>query len=76
MENHRERLKKMSEEQLLQNIDFSRFSRIRASLWQSIQQKHQARKLADERELGWDELDQLVAARGFIRVPEENKDIH
>ena len=66
----------MSEEQLLQNMDFSRFSQIRASLWHNLQRKYQASVLADEKqELGWDELDQLVAAKGFIREPEDNKDV-
>ena len=66
----------MREEQLLQNIDFSRFSHIRASLWQNLQQKHQMKTFEyEDRELGWDELDQLVAAKGPNLMPDKKKDV-
>ena len=63
----------MKEELMLQAVDFSRFSQVRDSLKGRLMHELRQRRMEQEnRELDWDELDQLVAAKGIEhKAPEQ-----
>ena len=64
----------MKEELMLQAVDFSRFSQVRASLkGRLMHELRQHRMEQENRELDWAELDQLVAAKGREPKPPEQR---